>query len=110
MKRIHLLSEIATAAGADLEKLTEFLDRECNADDSHNPFRPLEPPDTLERPAAWVLDEGGDLNGEELEVVSALAAEGRKVAAFMVAENIDFFHDDLVKWTESAIWRDDPTV
>lgn len=101
MKRICLLSEIIAAAGANIEIIGEFIDRECTGDDRHSMFDPIEIPESISDHADRLLSpeaekEFGAEQMDELEECREQAIEAKKVTDYMIAEGIDYFHDDLV--------------
>jgi hypothetical protein len=106
MKRIHLLSEICTAAGADIEIVREFVARECTGEDRHSLFGPIEIPSAIADHADELLDPENDdfpddpENQELLSELRRMATVAKKATDFMTAEGIDYFHDDLVCFAE----------
>ena len=105
MKRINLLSEIASAANADLELLTQFISDECTSDDRHSMFGPVEPPEAIGIHAYIILetDLSSTIDADQIIALREQATEARKVTEYMTREGIDLFLDDLVCYPEDPV-------
>jgi len=101
MKTIRLLSEIAAAAGADIEMLREFITNQCTGDDRHSQFSILEIPVSISDTAEFFLSHHAEdpqegIDQEQLIALREQATEAMKITNYMATENIDLFHDDIV--------------